>query len=76
MRYPDPTPEQPAIIDAFSTGDGVTIVAAAGSGKTTSLRMIAREDAMLAYVTVTRAKLALDRSGLAWADRYTPGAES
>lgn len=36
---------------------------------------ITREDAMLAYVTVTRAKLALDRSGLAWVDRYLPGTE-
>jgi hypothetical protein len=33
---------------------------------------IAREDAMLAYVSVTRAKLALDRSGLAWVDAYVP----
>ena len=41
MRYPDPTPEQTAILDAFGAGDTVTIVAAAGSGKTTSLRMIA-----------------------------------
>jgi hypothetical protein len=41
VRYPDPTPEQTAIIDASGTGDPVTIVAAAGSGKTTSLRMIA-----------------------------------
>jgi hypothetical protein len=41
MRHPDPTPEQTAITDAFATGDPVTIVAAAGSGKTTSLRMIA-----------------------------------
>lgn len=41
MRHPDPTPEQTAITDAFGTGDPVTIVAAAGSGKTTSLRMIA-----------------------------------
>lgn len=28
------------------------------------------EEAMLAYVTVTRAKLTLDRSGLAWVDNY------
>jgi hypothetical protein len=41
MRYPDPTPEQAAILAAFGDGDTVTIVAAAGSGKTTSLRMIA-----------------------------------
>lgn len=33
------------------------------------------EQAMLAYVTVTRARLSLDRAGLAWVDRYiTPAA--
>lgn len=31
---------------------------------------VRREDAMLAYVTVTRAKEVLDRSGLAWVDRW------
>lgn len=41
MRNPDPTPEQGAILDAFATGETCTIVAAAGSGKTTSLRMLA-----------------------------------
>lgn len=39
------------------------------------LPSIPREDAMLAYVAVTRAKLTLDRSGLAWVDKYvTSGA--
>ncbi|MFG1796664.1 UvrD-helicase domain-containing protein [Nocardia sp. NPDC049149] len=33
---------------------------------------IPREDAMLAYVAVTRAKLRLDRTGLAWIDNYLP----
>jgi hypothetical protein len=33
---------------------------------------VERADAMLAYVTVTRAKLQLDREGLAWVDRYVP----
>ncbi|GAB3433038.1 UvrD-helicase domain-containing protein [Actinophytocola sediminis] len=33
---------------------------------------VPRADAMLAYVAVTRAKLALDRTGLAWVDRYVP----
>lgn len=33
---------------------------------------IPREDAMLAYVAVTRAKLQLDRTGLAWIDNYMP----
>jgi UvrD/REP helicase N-terminal domain/UvrD-like helicase C-terminal domain/DEAD/DEAH box helicase len=37
---------------------------------------ISREDAMLAYVAVTRAKHTLDRSGLAWVDKYLPGAET
>lgn len=32
-----------------------------------------REEAMLAYVTVTRAKRILDRTGLAWVDRFVPG---
>jgi len=32
-----------------------------------------REDQMLAYVTVTRAKKTLDRSGLAWIDNYGGG---
>jgi hypothetical protein len=30
------------------------------------------EDAMLAYVAVTRARTALNRTGLAWVDRYVP----
>jgi superfamily I DNA/RNA helicase len=34
---------------------------------------VQREEAMLAYVAVTRARLTLDRSGLAWVDRYLPG---
>jgi hypothetical protein len=33
---------------------------------------IAREDAMLAYVAVTRAMTGLDREGLAWVDPYVP----
>lgn len=32
-----------------------------------------REEAMLAYVTVTRAKKVLDRGGLSWVDRFGPG---
>lgn len=35
--------------------------------------VIGREDAMLAYVAVTRAKTTLDREGLAWVDYYVPG---
>lgn len=35
---------------------------------------IQRADAMLAYVAITRARLALDRTGLAWVDQYTPTA--
>lgn len=31
-------------------------------------------EAMLAYVAVTRAKLTLDRSGLAWVDKYAEAA--
>lgn len=35
---------------------------------------VSREDAMLAYVTVTRAQHVLGREGLAWVDRWVPGA--
>ncbi|XTZ18162.1 UvrD-helicase domain-containing protein [Micromonospora echinospora] len=34
---------------------------------------IAEDEAMLAYVAVTRAQRQLDRYGLAWVDRYTAG---
>jgi hypothetical protein len=37
---------------------------------------VPREEAMLAYVAVTRARLTLDRSGLAWVDGYLPGGPS
>jgi hypothetical protein len=33
---------------------------------------VGRTDAMLAYVTVTRAKKVLDNAGLAWVDQYVP----
>jgi len=36
-----PTDEQQSAIDAFGTGDNLTIVAAAGSGKTSTLRFLA-----------------------------------
>lgn len=36
-----PTGEQQAAVDAFSTGDNVTIIAGAGSGKTSTLRFLA-----------------------------------
>ena len=38
-------------------------------------REITREDAMLAYVAVTRAKVTLDRVGLSWVDDWLPGAD-
>ncbi len=49
-----PTTEQQAILDAFPDGGNMVIVAAAGSGKTTSLKMIAnaapqRKGLYLAY---------------------------
>lgn len=44
----------------------------AGNEKDSEPR-ISREDAMLAYVTVTRAKQRLDRGGLAFIDRFGPG---
>jgi UvrD/REP helicase N-terminal domain len=34
---------------------------------------VSAPDARLAYVAVTRAKLALDRTGLAWVDKFVPG---
>lgn len=34
---------------------------------------VTREDAMLAYVTVTRAQQVLDRGGLSWVDNFGPG---
>lgn len=37
---------------------------------------ISREDAMLAYVAVTRAREALDREGLSWVDSYVPGRDA
>lgn len=58
MRYPDPTPEQQNILDAFSGGKACTIVAAAGSGKTTTLRMLAgsaRQGDRGLYVAYNRA---------------------
>ncbi|WP_433793959.1 UvrD-helicase domain-containing protein [Actinoplanes sp. CA-252034] len=36
--------------------------------------VVPREDAMLAYVAVTRAQRVLDRSGLAWVDNWLPSA--
>lgn len=41
-----------------------------GTGK------VSPTDAMLAYVTVTRAKKVLDNSGLAWVDNYVPHKEA
>ncbi|MGH3416211.1 MAG: hypothetical protein ACRDSS_07080, partial [Actinocrinis sp.] len=40
MTYP-PTPEQQAAIEAFGTGDDLVIQAGAGTGKTSTLRMLA-----------------------------------
>lgn len=40
MSHP-PTPEQQAAIEAFSTGDDLVIQAGAGTGKTSTLRMLA-----------------------------------
>lgn len=48
-----PTPEQQAIIDGFATGKHLTVEAGAGTGKTTTLRMLAetteRRGAYFAY---------------------------
>lgn len=38
---PDPTEEQQAIIDLFATGDSFKVEAGAGTGKTTTLQMVA-----------------------------------
>jgi AAA domain/UvrD-like helicase C-terminal domain len=42
--------------------------------KPDELPKISPPEAMLAYVAVTRAKLTLDRSGLAWVDKYAEAA--
>ena len=42
--------------------------------KPDELPKISPAEAMLAYVAVTRAKLTLDRSGLAWVDKYAESA--
>jgi hypothetical protein len=40
----DPTPEQAAIVAAYSTGQNLVIQAGAGTGKTSTLRLIAEAD--------------------------------
>lgn len=57
MKFP-PTPEQQEIIDAFTSGDSLVIEALAGTGKTTTLKMLAnampqRRGLYLAYNRVT-----------------------
>lgn len=37
---------------------------------------VQREEAMLAYVAITRARLTLDRAGLAWVDRHLAAGEA
>ncbi|MEV6800550.1 UvrD-helicase domain-containing protein [Micromonospora rifamycinica] len=51
-----PTPEQAAIIEAARTGDDLTIEAGAGTGKTSTLKMLARDRAGLrgAYLAYNR----------------------
>jgi hypothetical protein len=39
---PDPTPEQQAIVDMFAAGESFKVEAGAGTGKTTTLGMVAR----------------------------------
>lgn len=51
-----PTPEQQAIIDGFLTGADLTIEAGAGSGKTTTLRMLSETTAKRGlYIAYNRA---------------------
>jgi AAA domain/UvrD-like helicase C-terminal domain len=52
-----PTPEQQAILDAASTGSTVAISAAAGSGKTSTLRMVAvaRPKTRMLYLAFNKA---------------------
>lgn len=51
-----PTAEQSAIIDAFSTGDNMLIEAGAGTGKTSTLRLVAEStDRMGTYVVYNKA---------------------
>lgn len=53
----DPTPEQVAALDLYRFGDNLAIKAGAGTGKTTTLRMLAaaRPDARCQYVAFNRA---------------------
>jgi AAA domain/UvrD-like helicase C-terminal domain len=53
----NPTPEQQAILDAAGTGGTVAISAAAGSGKTSTLRMVAaaRPKTRMLYVAFNKA---------------------
>lgn len=51
-----PTAEQSAIIEAFATGDSMLIEAGAGTGKTSTLRMVAEStDRMGTYVVYNKA---------------------
>lgn len=52
-----PTDEQQAVLDAFLTGEDVVVEAGAGSGKTSTLRMLAdaRPNSRMAYIAFNRA---------------------
>lgn len=64
----DPTPQQQAVIDAVRTGDDVVVRALAGTGKTSTLRMIAQRmpGSRILYVAFNKS-VQLD------ADRSMPG---
>ena len=57
MTALNPTPEQQAILDAAGTGSTVAISAAAGSGKTSTLRMVAaaRPKTRMLYLAFNKA---------------------
>ena len=53
----EPTPEQVAIREVFASGDTLTVSALAGTGKTTTLKMLAKDapQTRMTYVAFNRA---------------------
>jgi len=57
---PEPTVEQQAIIDLFDTGDSFKVEAGAGTGKTTTLGMVARATKRTGYYLAFNKALVVD----------------
>src|SRR6476469_7476657 len=60
----DPTAQQTAILDAARTGDNLVVIAVAGSGKTSTLRLLGadRHSVLMLYVAYNKA-IPLDAEG-------------